>query len=307
MNLPSGIRKRRIYRVTLVGLVVNLFLSAGKLVAGIAGRSGAMVADAVHSVSDAATDLVVIAFARISAKPGDATHAYGHGKFETLAAILVALALAAVGGGVLVHAVRAIRDVAHGEVLPRPGFVALVAAVVSIAVKEALYRYTIRAAREVESASMAANAWHHRSDALSSLGTLAGIGCAYFLGERWRIADPIAALAVAACIFKVVFDLLRAGVDELLERSLPAATEDEIRRIAAGEAEVRSVRLLRTRRLGPAIAVELHLCVEGAMTVVRSHALSLRLERRLRERFGPDTLVVVHAEPCEPEAGHGAR
>ena len=307
MNLPSGIRKRRIYRVTLVGLVVNLFLSAGKLVAGIAGRSGAMVADAVHSVSDAATDLVVIAFARISAKPGDATHAYGHGKFETLAAILVALALAAVGGGVLVHAVRAIRDVAHGEVLPRPGVVALVAAVVSIAVKEALYRYTIRAAREVESASMAANAWHHRSDALSSLGTLAGIGCAYFLGERWRIADPIAALAVAACIFKVVFDLLRAGVDELLERSLPAATEDEIRRIAAGEAEVRSVRLLRTRRLGPAIAVELHLCVEGAMTVVRSHALSLRLERRLRERFGPDTLVVVHAEPCEPEAGHGAR
>lgn len=154
---------------------------------------------------------------------------------------------------------------------------------------------------------MAANAWHHRSDALSSLGTLAGIGCAYFLGERWRIADPIAALAVAACIFKVVFDLLRAGVDELLERSLPPATEDEIRRIAAGEAEVRSVRLLRTRRLGPAIAVELHLCVEGAMTVVRSHALSLRLERRLRERFGPDTLVVVHAEPCEPEAGHGAR
>lgn len=135
MNLPSGIRKRRIYRVTLVGLVVNLFLSAGKLVAGIAGRSGAMVADAVHSVSDAATDLVVIAFARISAKPGDATHAYGHGKFETLAAILVALALAAVGGGVLVHAVRAIRDVAHGEVLPRPGVVALVAAVVSIAVK----------------------------------------------------------------------------------------------------------------------------------------------------------------------------
>ena len=133
------------------------------------------------------------------------------------------------------------------------------------------------------------------------------IGCAYFLGERWRIADPIAALAVAACIFKVVFDLLRAGVDELLERSLPPATEDEIRRIAAGEAEVRSVRLLRTRRLGPAIAVELHLCVEGAMTVVRSHALSLRLERRLRERFGPDTLVVVHAEPCEPEAGHGAR
>ncbi len=191
MNLPSGIRKRRIYRVTLVGLVVNLFLSAGKLVAGIAGRSGAMVADAVHSVSDAATDLVVIAFARISAKPGDATHAYGHGKFETLAAILVALALAALGGGVLVHAVRAIRDVAHGEVLPRPGVVALVAAVVSIAVKEALYRYTIRAAREVESASMAANAWHHRSDALSSLGTLAGIGCAYFLGERWRLQGGV--------------------------------------------------------------------------------------------------------------------
>lgn len=299
MNLSSGIRKRRIYRVTLVGLVVNLFLSAGKLVAGIAGRSGAMVADAVHSVSDAATDLVVIAFARISAKPGDATHAYGHGKFETLAAILVALALAAVGGGVLVHAVRAIRDVAHGEVLPRPGVVALVAAVVSIAVKEALYRYTIRAAREVESASMAANAWHHRSDALSSAGTTLGIALAFFLGEGWRIADPIAAAAVSLFIFKIAFDLARSSLGDLLERSLPREENDRILRIVCNDPRVRSPHRLRTRRIGANISIEVHIRLDGRMSVDESHAITKSIEHDLRERYGAGTISSIHVEPIK--------
>ena len=202
MSDAAEIRKRCIYRVTLVGFAVNLVLSLAKLAAGVFGRSGAMVADAVHSFSDLATDVVVIVFARISAKPRDDGHDYGHGKYETLATILISMALGVVGVGILVNSIGAVRSVLDGGVLPRPGLVALVAAVLSIAAKEILYRYTVREGRAIDSPSVVANAWHHRSDALSSLGTLVGIGCAYFLGDKWRIADPIAALIVAVFIYQ---------------------------------------------------------------------------------------------------------
>ena len=286
-------RKREIYRVTFVGLVVNLLLSAAKLVAGIIGRSAAMTADAVHSFSDLATDVVVIAFARISSKPQDESHDYGHGKYETLATLLISLALAVVGSGILVSGIRSIRVVIEGGTLPRPGAIALVAAVVSIVGKEILYRYTVRVGRRIDSPSVVANAWHHRSDALSSLGTLVGIGCAYFLGERWRIADPIAALVVALFIFKIAFDLIRSGLDELMERSLPAETEAEILRIITADPAIREPHNLRTRRIGASIAIEVHVRVDGEMTVRHSHELTVDIERRLRERFGACTIIAV--------------
>lgn len=299
MSDTAEIRKRRIYRVTLVGFAVNLVLSLAKLAAGVFGRSGAMVADAVHSFSDLATDVVVIVFARISAKPRDDGHDYGHGKYETLATILISMALGVVGVGILVNSIGAVRSVLDGGVLPRPGLVALVAAVLSIAAKEILYRYTVREGRAIDSPSVVANAWHHRSDALSSLGTLVGIGCAYFLGEKWRIADPIAALIVAVFIFKVAFDLIRTGVGELLEKSLPEETEREILRIVTLDPAVREPHNLRTRRIGAAIAIEIHIRVDGAMTVARSHALTVGIERRLRERFGEGTMIAVHVEPLK--------
>ncbi len=299
MSDAAEIRKRRIYRVTLVGFAVNLVLSLAKLAAGVFGRSGAMVADAVHSFSDLATDVVVIVFARISAKPRDDGHDYGHGKYETLATILISMALGVVGVGILVNSIGAVRSVLDGGVLPRPGLVALVAAVLSIAAKEILYRYTVREGRAIDSPSVVANAWHHRSDALSSLGTLVGIGCAYFLGDKWRIADPIAALIVAVFIFKVAFDLIRTGVGELLEKSLPEETEREILRIVTLDPAVREPHNLRTRRIGAAIAIEIHIRVDGAMTVARSHALTVGIERRLRERFGEETMIAVHVEPLK--------
>ena len=294
MSGEAEIRKKKIYRVTFIGFAVNLLLAGIKLAAGILGRSGAMVADAVHSFSDMATDVVVIAFAKISAKPKD-----GHGKYETLATIIISLALAAVGTGILVNSIGAIRVVVDGGLLPRPGTVALLAAAVSIVVKEILYRYTVREGRRVSSPSMIANAWHHRSDALSSLGTLAGIGCAYFLGDKWRIADPIAALVVAVFIFKVAFDLVRTGLNELLERSLPADVEEEILRIVTADPEVCQPHNLRTRRIGAAIAVEVHVRMDGAMTVARSHALTVDIERRLRARFGEGTMIAIHVEPLK--------
>lgn len=297
MTVDTSTREKEIYRVTLVGFVVNLILSAAKLAAGILGRSGAMVADAIHSFSDMATDIVVIVFARISSKPKDDGHDYGHGKYETLATIIISLALAAVGIGILSSSIGSIRTILEGGTLPRPGAVALVAAVVSIVAKEILYRYTVRVGRRIDSPSVIANAWHHRSDALSSLGTLAGIGCAYFLGEKWRIADPIAALPVAVFIFKIALDLIRTGLGELLEKSLPADVEQEILSIVTANPEVREPHNLRTRRIGASIAIEVHVRVDGAMSVAHSHALTVDIEHRLRARFGAGTMIAIHVEP----------
>ena len=295
----AEIRKRKIYRVTFVGFVVNLVLSLLKLAAGLVGRSGAMIADAVHSFSDLATDVVVIAFARISAKPRDPGHDYGHGKYETLATIIISIALAVVGAGILVDSIERIRTVLDGGLLPRPGAIALIAAAVSIVVKELLYRYTVRVGRQVQSPSVIATAWHHRSDALSSLGTLAGIGCAYFLGTKWRIADPLAALVVAIFIFKIAFDLIRTGLGELLEQSLPADVEEEILRIVTANPEIREPHNLRTRRIGASIAIEVHVRMDGQTTVEHSHDLTVDIERRLRERFGEGTMIAIHVEPLK--------
>lgn len=299
MSSEAEIRKRKIYRVTFVGFVVNLILSLLKLAAGLVGRSGAMIADAVHSFSDLATDVVVIAFARISAKPSDSGHDYGHGKYETLATIIISIALGVVGAGILIDSIERIRVVLDGGLLPRPGAIALVAAVVSIIVKEILYRYTVRVGRLVQSPSVIANAWHHRSDALSSLGTLVGIGCAYFLGSKWRIADPVAALVVAIFIFKIAFDLIRTGIGELLEQSLPADVEDEILRIVTANPEIREPHNLRTRRIGASIAIEVHVRMDGQMTVEHSHDLTVDIERRLRARFGEGTMIAIHVEPLK--------
>lgn len=290
-------RKREIYRVTFVGFVANLLLTAAKFAAGILGRSDAMVADAVHSLSDMATDIVVIVFAGISAKPRDDGHDYGHGKYETLASILISLALVAVGVGILLQSIRSIRMVVAGEELPRPGVIALAAAAVSILVKELLYRYTVRAGRRLESPSVVANAWHHRSDAFSSMGTLAGIGCAYFLGEKWRIADPIAAIIVSFFIFRIALQLLHSGIGELLEKSLPADTEAEILSIVTHDPAVREPHNLRTRRIGSCISIEVHIRVDERMDVEHAHELTRDIERRLRARFGEGTMVAIHVEP----------
>ena len=280
-------------------MFVNILLFAFKLVAGIVGRSGAMIADAVHSASDFATDIVVLAFVRISSKPRDKDHNWGHGKYETLASLIIGVALGVVGIEILIDSVEKIKAVVDGEVLPRPGMIAIVAAALSIAVKEALYQWTARVGKRVESPSVVANAWHHRSDALSSIGTLLGIGAAYFLGEKWRIADPIAAIVVAALILKVAIDLCRTALAELLEKSLPSEIEEEILAIISSTPNVQKPHNLRTRRIGADIAIEVHIRVEGTMTVLDSHEISREIERALRARFGEKTAVAIHVEPLK--------
>ena len=295
----ADIRTKQIYRVTLLGMFVNIILFIFKLVAGILGRSGAMVADAIHSASDFVTDIVVLAFVRISSKPRDDDHKWGHGKYETLASLIIGIALFAVGVEILMDSAEKIMAVTRGDVLPRPGMIAIVAAAVSIVVKEILYQYTARKGKSLNSPSVVANAWHHRSDALSSIGALLGIALAYFLGEKWRIADPIAAIVVAALIIKVAVELCRTSLAELLEKSLPLETEEEILSIISSTPNVYKPHNLRTRRIGSDIAIEVHIRVDGAMTVQDSHEISREIEHSLRARFGEFTAVAIHIEPLK--------
>ena len=292
-------RQKSIYKVTWIGSVVNFLLLTFKFIAGILGHSSALVADAVHSLSDFVTDIIVIVFVKISSKPEDDDHRYGHGKYETLATALIGVALFAVGVGLLVGGATTVADVIKGEVLPSPSIIALIAAGVSIVSKEILYRYTVRVGKNLNSQSVVANAWHHRSDAFSSIGTLIGIGGAIFLGEKWHILDPIAAIVVSVFIIKVAVDLVKPAIDELLERSLPVETEKHILDIIASFPEVSSPHHLRTRRIGNHIAIEVHLRMDGMTTLENAHAKATEVEKCLKEKFGPDTHIGIHMEPIK--------
>lgn len=293
-------REKEIYKVTLAGTAVNAVLIVLKFIAGILGRSSAMVADAVHSLSDFVTDIIVLVFVRISGKPRDKGHDYGHGKFETLATLIIGLILVGAGVGLFVSGLELVIDSLHGHLLPRPTWLALAVAVVSIFSKEILYRYTAATGRRLNSPAVVANAWHHRSDAISSLGTMAGIDGAMFLGDHWRILDPIAAMLVSFFIVKTGYDIVKPCVSELLEGSLPEATEREILDIAMSVKGIHDIHNLRTRRIGSSIAIDLHAGMDGDMPLREAHSLASLAEQRLRSRFGNDTYISIHMEPVKP-------
>lgn len=295
--MDTQTRTKTITRVTVVGGVCNLLLLLLKFVAGIVGRSGAMIADAIHSLSDFVTDAVVLLFVRISSKPSDESHDYGHGKFETLSTGIIAIVLFAVAAGILVKSATAIAAITHGEVIPRPGLIALVAAAVSIVVKEALFWYTSLHGKRMNSQVLLANAWHHRSDALSSVATLTGVGFAYFLGDKWTIMDPIAAIVVGAMILKVSFNLFIPAINELLECSLSKETEDRILQIITEDPAVQDPHNLKTRKVGSRTAIEVHIRLDAAMTVAESHDITVGIENRLKQEYGPETMIIVHVEP----------
>lgn len=294
-------REKQIYKVTIVGFFVNLFLSVGKLIAGLVGNSGAMIADAVHSISDFVTDVIVLVFVKISAKPKDECHDYGHGKYETLATVMIGVLLAVVGIGIFVTNVEKIVAFAKGEQIVRPELIALFAAAISIIAKEILFQYTRKVGQKVESSVVVANAWHHRSDALSSIGVLIGIGGAYFLGEKWVILDPIAALIVSVLICKVSYELFLPGIQELLERSLPKDVEDEIVAIVCKDSLITNPHNLKTRKIGANIAIEIHVRIPSETTIAVAHEKTDAIERDLREKYGEKTQVIIHVEPLRKE------
>ena len=290
-------REREIFRITWIGSIVNFTLLMVKFIAGIVGHSAALVADAIHSLSDFVTDIIVILFVKISSKPEDENHDYGHGKYETLATAIIGLILFFVGVGILVNGTNSVIGALRGEVLASPSIAALIIAGLSIITKEALYQYTVIKGKDLNSQALTANAWHHRSDALSSIGTLIGIGGAICLGERWRILDPIAAIVVSLFIMRVGLKLLKPCIDELLERSLPADTEQKIVDILLSFAEVSAPHHLRTRRIGNHIAIEVHIRMRGDMTLHEAHLITQKIEAALKFEFGNTTHIGLHMEP----------
>ena len=292
-------RENELTKVTLLGSVGNLALLSFKFVAGIVAGSSAMVADAVHSLSDFLTDLIVLVFVRIGAKPQDESHDYGHGKFETLATLFVALALVGAAIGIIVSGSLKIARWLQGETLETPGMLALWAALLSILVKEILFRYTIAKGRALESPAVIANAWHHRSDALSSIGAAIGIGGAILLGQRWAVLDPLASIVVGGMLVKVAWDLLKVSTGELTDSSLSAETEREIEDIFRSFPQVSEPHNLRTRRIGNRIAIESHVRLDGGMTLDEAHDIVSAIEDRIRERFGHGTIVTIHMEPVK--------
>lgn len=293
-------RIKEVYRVTIWGSVINVVLLILKFAAGIFGHSAAMIADAIHSLTDFATDAVVLVCVTLGSKPVDKSHDYGHGKFETLATAVIALALLAVGVMICYSGVmKTYGAMVLGETLEQPGMVALIAAVVSIVLKEWAFRFTARVGRRCDSQAVMANAWHHRSDALSSVGTMFGIGGAIFLGPRWAVLDPLAAIVVSVFIVRASLGLIKQAVDELTDASLPEATENEIMEIAGKEEGVQEIHNLRTRRIGNSIAIDMHVRMLGSTTLFDAHQRATNIEHRLKDRYGKGTYVNVHLEPIK--------
>ena len=294
-------RSKEIYKVTLIGSIVNMVLLIFKFAAGIFGHSAAMIADAVHSLSDFVTDIIVLVFVHISNKPKDKSHDYGHGKYETLALTIIGLALLSVAIGIIYSGAVHIIAWINGDTLQSPGLLALWAALLSIVLKEGIYRYSMMKARQLQSQAVEANAWHHRSDALSSIGTTAGIAGAIFLGQRWDVLDPIASIIVGVFIIKVSVELLRNGIGDLMEQSLPEGIEQEILESVAALPDVAEPHDLRTRRIGNHYAIELHILMDGNITLNEAHEKASEVEQLLRDRYGENTHVAVHVEPLQSE------
>lgn len=297
--MSDNSREKQIYKVTIVGSIVNMLLLVFKFVAGILGNSAAMIADAVHSFSDFVTDVIVLLFVRVSSKPKDKEHEYGHGKYETFATLVIGIILLAVGFGIAYSAISKIVAIFQGEDIQSPGLVALIAALASIVFKEWLFRYTLIKGKKLNSQAVVANAWHHRSDAFSSIGTAIGIGGSFILGSKWAVLDPIAAVVVSFFIVKAALSLIIPSINELVEEALPQEVEEEVIRIAESVPKVVKPHDLHTRRIGNSYAIEMHILLDGNMSLHEAHDIATQVEERIMEKFGNETHIIVHPEPEE--------
>ena len=290
-------RLKDIRSITIWGEVVNIALTVAKIVAGVVGRSAAMIADGIHSLSDLLSDIVVLVFTHISSKGKDRDHSFGHGKFETLATLIVSIILVVVGAKLMSGGIKSIISVVNGEVIPKPGYIALAAAVISIVAKEILYQATVKVGKEVNSPVVVANAWHHRSDAFSSIGAMAGIGGAMLLGGRWTVLDPVASCVISVAIIVIAVRLALPSLAELLETSLPEDIEQEIVTIASAVKGVNDVHELKTRRNGISFIIDAHIAVNPDISIVEAHDIATDVEDALRSRYGQETQINIHVEP----------
>lgn len=295
-------REVRIRRITLWGALVNFILTGGKIAAGVVGRSAAMVADGIHSLSDLLSDIVVLIFTHISSKEKDRSHSFGHGKFETMATLIVSVLLMAVGGKLMASGVESIIGTIKGEEIPEPGIIALIAAAASILLKEVLYHMTAKVGKDINSPVVIANAWHHRSDALSSIGSLVGVGGAIILGNRWTILDPIASCCISIAIIFVAVRMALPSLSELLESSLPEDVENKIIESALEVDGVIDIHELKTRRNGISYIIDAHITVSSALNIIQAHDIANKVEDALRNKFGSETQINIHMEPDMAES-----
>ncbi|WNY23092.1 Manganese efflux system protein MneP [Methanimicrococcus hongohii] len=284
-------------RVTVIGMIVNIVLTIIKIAAGIIGNSAALIADGVHSLSDLLSDFVVIFSIRISAKPEDESHNYGHKKIENLASVIVGFMLLFAGILILYEGVTTIYDFTQGIPIEKPAMLAFYVALLSIISKELLYQYTHRVAKKLESDMIEVNAWHHRTDAFSSIGVAAGIGVAILLGDQWAIIDPIMAVLLAVYILYIAAKIIYNSTNDLMEASLSPEVNDEIKAIINDCDGVLNVHSLKTRKLGSSKAIDVHIMVEPDLTVNEASTIQKDVENCLKERFGPDTYVIIKIEP----------
>ena len=290
-------REDEIRRITLWGAAVNILLTAGKLIAGILGHSAAMIADGVHSLSDLISDAVVLAFTHISSKGKDRDHSFGHGKFETLATLIVSVILVVVSVKLMSGGIRSIIDIIKGTPLDRPGIIALAAAAVSIAAKEILYHVTLKTGKRVQSPVVIANAWHHRSDALSSIGALIGIGGAIVLGDRWTVLDPLTSCLISVAIIVVAIKISLPSLAELLDTALPEDIENEIMATASSVQGVVEIHELKTRRNGISFIIIAHIVVNPSISIIEAHDIATDVENALKAKFGGESQISIHIEP----------
>jgi cation diffusion facilitator family transporter len=297
MEADNMNREKEIRNITLWGAVVNIVLTIGKIAAGIFGKSAAMVADGIHSLSDLASDIIVLIFTHISSKGQDKKHAFGHGKFETLATLIVSVILVVVGARLMGDAIKSIVGVFNGIDIPKPGYIALIAAAVSILAKEFIYQATVKVGKKTGSTAVIANAWHHRSDAFSSIGSLIGIGGAILLGNKWTILDPIVSCIISIAIIVVAVKMALPSLEELLETSLPEEIEKEIIQTISAVKGVVDVHDLRTRRNGMTFIINAHIIVSSQISIVEAHDISTEAEEAIRKKYGPETHISIHVEP----------
>lgn len=284
-------------RVSAVSIFVNLALSLLKLLAGIIARSGAMVSDAVHSASDVFSTFAVIIGVKMSGKKSDAEHPYGHERMECVAAIVLAAVLAITGFGIGYSGVEKIIGGSYGE-LEVPGVLALIAAVVSIVVKEWMYWYTRAAAKRINSGALMADAWHHRSDSLSSVGAFAGI-----LGARmgFPILDPVASVVICVFIEKAAIDIFRDAVDKMVDKACPVELVNEMKSVISGQEGVCRVDDIKTRLFGSKIYVDVEIAVDGEKTLNEAHGISEEVHEAVEKEFENVKHCMVHVNPLDAE------
>ena len=278
--------------VTILAILWNVFLSVIKIFAGVIGNSTAMIADGIHSASDIITSVGVLIGNKISSKPGDKEHNYGHEKAETLVSFLLSIILVGVALSIGYEASKSLFNI---EGIAIPTLLPLVVSIISILIKEYQYRITIRIAKKINSPALKADAWHHRSDALSSIAAFVGIGGA-MLG--FKILEPLASIVVALFVCKVGYDILKNAVNELMDVSIDETYENEIKKIAQLTEGVMNLGSLRTRKHGASAYVDLVICVDGKLTVTSGHDIATNLEKKIQNDINIVKGITVHVEPC---------